>query len=95
VLPDVVEGEEQASSVHGGTRSNGHFLGAIAPALLKGWSPCASAIGSQDIFGTLGPLVEVKVIKDKQTGMSAGYGFVKFVDHRWDGVGGGQRLSTR
>lgn len=36
----------------------------------------------QEIFATLGPVAEVKVIKDKVTGMSAGYGFVKFLDHR-------------
>ena len=36
----------------------------------------------QEIFSTLGPVLEVKVIKDKVTGMSAGYGFVKFLDHR-------------
>ncbi|KAK9813604.1 hypothetical protein WJX73_010245 [Symbiochloris irregularis] len=36
----------------------------------------------QEIFATLGPVAEVKVIKDKVTGMSAGYGFIKFLDHR-------------
>lgn len=36
----------------------------------------------QDLFATLGSVSEVKVIKDKATGMSAGYGFVKFLDHR-------------
>ena len=36
----------------------------------------------QEIFSTLGPVLEVKVIKDKVTGMSAGYGFIKFLDHR-------------
>ena len=36
----------------------------------------------QEIFSTLGPVLEVKVIKDKVTGLSAGYGFVKFLDHR-------------
>lgn len=36
----------------------------------------------QEIFTTLGSVVEVKVIKDRVTGMSAGYGFVTFTDHR-------------
>ncbi len=35
----------------------------------------------QDLFSTLGAVSEVKIIKDKATGMSAGYGFVKFLDH--------------
>lgn len=35
-----------------------------------------------EIFSTLGPILEVKVIKDKVTSQSAGYGFVKFVDPR-------------
>jgi nucleolysin TIA-1/TIAR len=35
----------------------------------------------QEVFAQIGPLVEVKIIKDKVTGMSAGYGFVKFYEH--------------
>ncbi|DBA78486.1 TPA: hypothetical protein ACH3X2_007974 [Trebouxia sp. C0005] len=35
----------------------------------------------QDLFSSMGSVSEVKVIKDKATGMSAGYGFVKFLDH--------------
>ena len=34
----------------------------------------------QDLFGMPGSVAEVKVIKEA-TGMSSGYGFVKFVDH--------------
>lgn len=36
----------------------------------------------QDIFATLGQVKEVKIIKDKVTGLSAGYGFVEYVDPR-------------
>lgn len=36
----------------------------------------------QDIFATLGAVAEVKIIKDRVTQMSAGYGFVRFVDWR-------------
>ena len=36
----------------------------------------------RDIFSTLGRVAECKVIKDKQTGLPAGYGFVRFEDHR-------------
>ena len=35
-----------------------------------------------DIFSTLGKIAECKVIKDKQTGLPAGYAFVRFEDHR-------------
>lgn len=35
-----------------------------------------------DIFSTLGPVKEVKIIKDKLTGLSACYGFVEYVDPR-------------
>ena len=35
----------------------------------------------QELFSSMGSVSEVKVIKDKATGMSAGYGFVKFSDH--------------
>ena len=34
------------------------------------------------IFSYLGRVAECKVIKDRNTGMSAGYGFVRFEDHR-------------
>ena len=34
----------------------------------------------QDIFSGIGPISEVKVIKDKVSNKSAGYGFVKFLD---------------
>ena len=37
---------------------------------------------SQEIFSTLGPVGEIKIIKDKLTGLSAGYGFVQYLDHR-------------
>ncbi|KAK9829495.1 hypothetical protein WJX72_006199 [[Myrmecia] bisecta] len=36
----------------------------------------------QEIFSTLGPLAEVKVIKDRATNLNAGYGFVKYLDQR-------------
>ena len=36
-----------------------------------------------DIFSTLGKIAECKVIKDKQTGLPAGYAFVRFEDHRF------------
>ena len=36
-----------------------------------------------DIFSTLGKIAECKVIKDKQTGLPAGYAFVRFEDHRY------------
>lgn len=36
----------------------------------------------QEIFSTLGQVGEIKIIKDKLTGLSAGYGFVQFLDHR-------------
>ena len=35
-----------------------------------------------EIFSTLGRVAECKIIKDKATGLSAGYGFVRFEDHR-------------
>ena len=35
-----------------------------------------------EIFSAIGPIAEVKVIKHKATGMSAGYGFVHFFDRR-------------
>lgn len=34
----------------------------------------------QEVFSGLDGITELKVIKDKATGMSAGYGFAKFVD---------------
>ena len=37
---------------------------------------------AQEIFGTLGPVGEIKIIKDKLTGISAGYGFVQYLDPR-------------
>ena len=36
----------------------------------------------QQIFGAIGVVSEVKVIKDKVSNKSAGYGFVKFLDPR-------------
>lgn len=39
-----------------------------------------------DIFSTLGKIAECKVIKDKQTGLPAGYAFVRFEDHRYASV---------
>ena len=36
----------------------------------------------QEIFSTLGPVGEIKIIKDKLTGLSAGYGFVQYLDPR-------------
>ena len=36
----------------------------------------------QDAFSAVGPIAEVKIIKHKATGMSAGYGFVQYFDHR-------------
>ncbi len=35
----------------------------------------------QDLLSSMGSMSAVKVIKDKATGLSAGYGFIKFVDH--------------
>lgn len=35
-----------------------------------------------DIFSTLGKIAECKVITDKQTGLPAGFAFVRFEDHR-------------
>jgi RNA recognition motif-containing protein len=32
----------------------------------------------QEIFSGMGPVSEVKIIKDKASGQSSGYGFVKF-----------------
>ena len=37
-----------------------------------------------DTFSATGSVTEVKIIKDKATGMSAGFGFVKYLDHRCD-----------
>lgn len=34
-------------------------------------------------FSATGPITEVKIIKDKATGMSAGFGFVKYLDQRY------------
>lgn len=34
------------------------------------------------IFCILGKIAECKVIKDKQTGLPAGYAFVRFEDHK-------------
>ena len=36
----------------------------------------------QEAFSAIGPIAEVKIIKHKATGMSAGYGFVQYFDHR-------------
>lgn len=36
----------------------------------------------QDICSYFGPTDQVKVIKDKATGASLGYGFVRFLDRR-------------
>ena len=59
------------------------FDSASAKALYVGnLHPYVNEAMLQEIFSTLGNVAEVKVIKDKVTGMSAGYGFVKFSDHR-------------
>ena len=36
-----------------------------------------------DTFSATGPITEVKIIKDKAAGMSVGFGFVKYLDHRY------------
>ncbi len=37
---------------------------------------------TQDIFSTLGTVSEVRIVKDRATGNSAGSAFVKFEDHQ-------------
>ena len=37
--------------------------------------------GPQDLFSTAGAITDVKLVKDKATGQSAGSAFVKFDDH--------------
>ncbi|GBF89891.1 oligouridylate-binding protein-like [Raphidocelis subcapitata] len=44
--------------------------------------PCVTVPALQDICSYFGPVEQVKIIKDKGTGMGAGYGFVKFADRR-------------
>jgi RNA recognition motif-containing protein len=46
--------------------------------------PCRTIVHHlvQEIFSTLGQVGEIKIIKDKLTGLSAGYGFVQYLDHR-------------
>ncbi|KAI8463226.1 MAG: hypothetical protein J3K34DRAFT_527152, partial [Monoraphidium minutum] len=44
--------------------------------------PCVTVPVLQDICSYFGPVEHVKIIKDKGTGMGAGYGFVKFTDRR-------------
>lgn len=45
-------------------------------------NPCVTVPALQDICSYFGPVEQVKIIKDKGTGMGAGYGFVKFADRR-------------
>lgn len=40
------------------------------------------ALCLQDIFSTLGVVSEVRIVKDRATGNSAGSAFVKFEDHQ-------------
>lgn len=42
--------------------------------------PFVTEIALQEIFAGIDGITELKVIKDKATGVSAGYGFAKFVD---------------
>ncbi len=37
---------------------------------------------AQDIFSTLGTVSEVRILKDRGTGLSQGSAFVKFEDHQ-------------
>ena len=37
---------------------------------------------AQDIFSTLGTVTEVRILKDKASGISQGSAFVKFQDHQ-------------
>ena len=37
-----------------------------------------------DTFSVIGPIIEVKIIKDKATGAGSGFGFVKYLDHRYN-----------
>ena len=36
----------------------------------------------QEIFSTLGPVGEINIITDRSKGLSAGYGFVQYLDLR-------------
>lgn len=42
---------------------------------------CSQYVCLQDIFSTLGTVTEVRIVKDKATGGSAGSAFVHFADH--------------
>ncbi|KAI8472361.1 MAG: hypothetical protein J3K34DRAFT_519833 [Monoraphidium minutum] len=44
--------------------------------------PCVTVSALQDICSYFGAVDQVKVIKDKTSGVSAGYGFVKYADRR-------------
>ena len=44
--------------------------------------PAVTEAMLHSIFATLGPVEEVKIIRDKLSGVSAGYGFVTYQDHR-------------
>ena len=45
--------------------------------------PAVNEAMLHSIFATLGTVEEVKVIRDKLSNVSAGYGFVTYQDHRW------------
>ncbi|PSC75397.1 oligouridylate-binding 1-like [Micractinium conductrix] len=62
-----------ASSAAGGHEGNKTlYLGNLHPFVTEATL--------QDVFAGLGGITELKVIKDKATGVSAGYGFAKFTD---------------
>ncbi|GBF93014.1 hypothetical protein Rsub_05625 [Raphidocelis subcapitata] len=65
------------------------------PQSARGWAPgqagwryfgnlhaCVTVAALQDVCAYFGPVEQVKVIKDKASGVSAGYGFVRFADRR-------------
>ncbi|KAK9845716.1 hypothetical protein WJX81_000399 [Elliptochloris bilobata] len=44
--------------------------------------PYVNEVCLQDLFGTVGAVTDVKLVKDKASGQSAGSAFVKYDDHR-------------
>ena len=57
--------------------------------------PAVTEAMLHSIFATLGPVEEVKIIRDKLSGVSAGYGFVTYQDHRRATVSPVQHLRPR
>lgn len=84
-MPASAGGEQQVDKGAAGAGSRagqGPPVAAGKTLYVGNLHPFVSEPVLSDIFCTLGPVREVKVIKDKVTGLSAGYGFVEYVDPR-------------